>query len=1221
MDFTKITERLAAFPQQHITFYDDKGEVVSVAYPSVCADVSRAVERLQGWGIGAGMRVGIMASNCYEWVVYDLALMRLGCTSVAFPDDFGMKMGDELIEKYRLALLLISRRDQWAMIGPGKWTVYLDAENPPETSARLYPSTVDDEESALSLTFSSGTSGKIKCLLADQRGAEETIANFYRLFDFKHEDRFLVFLPLSSFQQRLMVYAGFYYGFDILLVNPPQVFTAFKDLKPTLCLAPPLLYETIHAQFKKTVRGLGPAKRIVLGSLVPLGNAIPLAPLRERLLGICYGKIYAALGGQMRLMWTGMAPIKRATLDFFAGMRLPLYEAYGLTECGAITTNTREHNRRGSVGRPVVEGSVYLAEDGEIMVRLDHLQTTGYLEGDEGEEARTYVAPGVIATGDIGRFDSEGYLYLVGRKKEIIITAQGHKVHPESLEAQIDRCPQVEHAVVFGNGLSYLVAVISIQEPRTAEAEAQVKRTIEKLNADLPPVGRIRNFVITIEQFTRDNGLMTRNLKLDRRAIFNRFEKELLGGHTRPDHPVEIAENVASQRSPPQATAAAARSSQTQPEIERTIAQTWQEVLLSERVGVNDNFFDLGGNSLLMAQIQSRLAQSLKREIPLMEMFNYPTVSSLAQFLSQPVALANSQTVQEVKSKAVAGLETAEVGEAAEGIAIVGLAGRFPGAKSIEEFWQSLCEGVESITFFDDEELRAAGVNPAVFNHPNYVKAKPVLEDMELFDASFFGFNPREAEIMDPQHRVFLECAWEALEHAAYDADSYEGKIGVYAGASLSTYVFNALVSLNGLESLGALQQLGIGNGLWSLTTRVSYKLNLTGPSVNVQTACSTSLSAVHLACQSLLDGQCDMALAGGVSIIIPNREGYQYQEGGIFSPDGHCRAFDAKAQGTIVGDGVGLVVLKRLSEAIADGDYVHAVIKGSAMNNDGSLKAGFTAPSIEGQAKVIAAAQARAGLAADSISYVEAHGTGTSLGDPIEVQALTKAFRQSTERKNFCALGSLKPNVGHLDTAAGVASLIKTTLALEHKRLPPSLNFEEPNPHIDFANSPFYVNASLADWPTNGAPLRAGVSSFGFGGTNVHVIVEEAPARAASAPGRPWNLLILSTKMERSLAAANDNLRDHLQLHPELNLADVAYSLQVGRKAFSERQFIVCRDVPDALQALQSSSGRDPQRVMTATVFEGPERPVVFMFPGQGAQHVNMAAELYQTEQTFREE
>lgn len=563
-------------------------------------------------------------------------------------------------------------------------------------------------------------------------------------------------------------------------------------------------------------------------------------------------------------------------------------------------------------------------------------------------------------------------------------------------------------------------------------------------------------------------------------------------------------------------------------------------------------------------------------------------------------------------------IEEMEINQAGNlDIAVIGMSGRFPKACNLDAFWQNLRDGVESISFFSEHELKSVGIDQTLLNDPNYVKASAVLEDADLFDASFFDYSPRTAEIMDPQHRLFLESAWQALESAGYNSETYEGLISVYGGASINSYFLFNLFANPDLIKLVGLEQIRHNNRTDNLTTRVAYKLNIKGAAITVQTGCSSSLVAVHLACQSLLDRECDLALAGGVSISASQKAGYLYQEGGILSPDGHCRAFDAKAQGTVGGNGVGIVVLKRLADAIADGDCIHAVIKGSAINNDGSLKVGYTAPSIDGQAKVIAEALAVARINPETVSYVEAHGTGTSLGDPIEIAAITKAFRAKTKKINFCAIGSVKTNIGHLDTAAGVAGLIKTTLALKHKQIPPSLHFEQPNPKIDFANSPFYVNHQLSAWQTNGYPRRAGVSSFGIGGTNVHLVLEEAPTVEASEPSRPWQLLLLSAKTSEALQTARTNLIKHLQSNQPINLADVAYTLQVGRREFNYRQMLVCQDRDDALQALETS---DPQRVFTHFTEPG-QKSVVFMFPGQGTQYVNMARELYQTEPIFRQQ
>ena len=559
-------------------------------------------------------------------------------------------------------------------------------------------------------------------------------------------------------------------------------------------------------------------------------------------------------------------------------------------------------------------------------------------------------------------------------------------------------------------------------------------------------------------------------------------------------------------------------------------------------------------------------------------------------------------------------MSNAEVLEQSTGleIAVIGLAGRFPGAGNVEQFWQNLRDGVESISFFSDEELLATGVNPALLQSPNFIKARGVLEDAELFDAAFFGYNPREAEIMDPQQRVFLECAWEALENAGYDSETCNNRIGVYAGVSMNTYFVNLYSNPELLEAIGQYQTF-IGNDKDFIATRPSYKMNLTGPAMVIQTACSTSLVAVHQACRALLSGECDMAMAGAASVSLPQKAGYHYQEEGIMSPDGHCRAFDAKAQGTVGGNGVAIVVLKRLEDALADGDNIRAVIKGTAINNDGSLKVGYTAPSVEGQAQAIRAAQLMAEVEPETISYVETHGTGTTLGDPIEITALTEAFSNGGEKKNYCAIGSVKTNIGHLDVAAGVAGLIKTVLALEHKQLPPSLNFESPNPTINFEDSPFYVNDRLVEWKTSGAPRRAGISSFGLGGTNAHAVLEEAPQVEAAGESREWQLLTLSAKTAPALNAATANLAKHLREHPDLNFADVAYTLKTGRRRFAHRATVVCRNTEEAIAVLETGNVSKGFREPT-------EWSVVFMFPGGGAQYPNMGLDLYRTEPTYRQ-
>ena len=543
-------------------------------------------------------------------------------------------------------------------------------------------------------------------------------------------------------------------------------------------------------------------------------------------------------------------------------------------------------------------------------------------------------------------------------------------------------------------------------------------------------------------------------------------------------------------------------------------------------------------------------------------------------------------------------------------VAILATAGRFPGARSVEEFWRNLVDGVESIRDFGDDELAARGVSPAAFSAPGYVKAAGLLEDADLFDAEFFGISPYDARLMCPQHRIFLECGWEALERAGYDPFRYDGRIGVFSGSNPSTYLLVNLQSHPGLvESIGHLATV-VATDKDYIPTRLSYKLNLRGPSLSVNTACSTSLVAVHLACSSLLNGECDMALAGAVTVLT--YPGYPHQPGSPLSPDGRCRAFDVDAAGTGLGSGVGLVVLKLLDRALEDGDQILAVILGSALNNDGATKVSYTAPSPVGQEEVIAEALTVAGVDAATVSYIEAHGTGTALGDPLEVQALARVFRG---RATPCGIGSTKTNIGHLGAAAGLAGLIKTVCSLQHRRLAPSLNFTAPNPRVPFADSPFFVVDRPMPW-TGPAPLRAGVSAFGFGGTNAHVVIEQAPDLPALPASSTPQVLLVSARTRTALAQQCEQLAAHLASHPEVDLGDVAFTLAQGRHAFRHRCAVVVanrRDAPELLRTRPASRA--------STGFAEDDARVAFLLPGMGPQHVGMGRALYDAESTYRRE
>jgi len=1141
----------------------------SYAYGALAARADRLARRLLAAEVGPEARVGIALERSPEMVVAMLAVLGAGGAYVPLDPTYPRDRLAFMLDDAGIDLLLASRRTESHLsgMGPGAARRLLleeaEADLPlaaPEPARRPSP------ESLAYVIYTSGSTGRPKGVPVRHRGVANSVREAVRVFGYGPTDRVLQ-ISSASFDASVIEIFGTFAAGGCLHLLPPgpaplgrDLATAIRDAGITNAILPPSMLLTLDGEHLPGLRSLIVAAEKCPAELVERWQA---GRRFVNAFGPTEGSIFAtywvAAGDEL----ASPPPIGRAVDN----ARIHVLDAAGLPAPIGAT------------------GELYLGGAGVV---------EGYLGRPERTAASFVPDPfaelgaRLYRTGDLARWRADGELDFVGRADRQV-KLRGLRIELGEIEAVLAEHPAVRQAAVAirtGAGGQRLVAWVVPGERSGRPADPELRQHLRS---------RLPEFMVPSAFVALDELPLNPSGKLDRHALDALPDPD----GARPELAAEFVAPAG--------------------DLESAIAGIWREALGVERVGSADGFFDLGGHSLLLVQVQTKLRERLGEDISMVELFRHPTVAALAGYLA--TRRATAAPPQDEAVAPAAALERTIDRLADRAVAIVGMAGRFPGAPDLATFWRNLAGGVESISVFSAAELAEAGVTAELAADPAFVPAGGVLDEADRFDAAFFGISPREAELLDPQQRVFLECAVEALESAGHGSDLRRGRVGVFAGSGTISYAVQNLIGRGEADPF----EITLGNDKDFLATRTAYKLDLRGPAFTVQTACSTALVAVHLAVRSLLDGECEMALAGGVTLDFPQRSGYLYTEGGIVSPDGHNRAFDAGARGTVGGNGVGVVVLKPLAAALADGDPIHAVIKGSALNNDGAARLGFTTPSEEGQARAIAAAHAAAGVDPATIQYVEGHGSATPIGDPIEVAALARAFRAGGAVAGVpavpgrCALGSVKTNIGHTGSAAGIAGLLKTVLAIERRQIPPSLHFAAPNPAIDFAASPFYVNTELAEWPSDGTPRRAGVSSFGLGGTNVHVVVEEAPPREASEPGRPWQLLVLSARTPTALETATGRLVDHLRAHHDEDLADVAFTLQAGRKGWEHRRAVVCRDREDAVAAL---AGRDPSRLLESRAeAEGwPGRPVAFLLAGIGEQYAGMAVGLHRDEPAFRE-